>query len=64
MSVLSTSTSGKRQVLLAASSSGSARALLDEGRKADEVNAEMTTMPMPPQVREGQTIRRTSAKSA
>ena len=64
MSVLSTSTSGKRQGLLAASSSGSARALLDEGRKADEVTAEMTTMPVPPQVREGQTIRRTSAKSA
>jgi len=64
MSILSASPSSKRQVLLAASSSGSARALLDEGRKADEVNAEMTTMPMPPQVREGQTIRRTSAKSA
>ena len=62
MSVLSTSTSSRRQGLLAASSSGSARALLDEGRKADEVNTETT--PMPPQVREGQTIRRTSAKSA
>jgi len=55
MSILSTS---KRQVL--AASSDSARALLNEGKKADEVVA----TPMPPQVREGQTIRRTSAKSA
>ena len=55
MSILSTS---KRQVL--AASSDSARALLDEGQKADQV----VVAPMPPQVREGQTIRRTSAKSA
>ena len=46
------------------SNSDAGQSLLVEGKKADECNSAAAASPMPPQVREGQTIRRTSAKSA
>ena len=50
----------RRMVTGAANASAAGQALLVEGRKADEG----ATTPMPDRVREGQTLRRTSAKSA
>jgi len=61
MSVLASS---RRQMLAAGNASAAGQTLLAEGNKADECPAPTVAGPMPPQVREGQTIRRTSAKSA